>query len=40
MFSSAIYTPETSPGEYIVVARDDAGHRAQTTLTVLPGLWP
>lgn len=40
MFSSAIYTPDASPGEYVVVARDDAGHRAQTTLTVLPGLWP
>jgi hypothetical protein len=39
-FSSAIYTPETSPGDYVVVARDDAGHRAETTLTVLPGLWP
>jgi hypothetical protein len=40
MFSTAIYTPEARPGDYVLVARDDAGHRAETRLTVLPGLWP
>lgn len=40
MFSTAIYTPDASPGDYVVVARDDAGHRAETKLTVVPGLWP
>jgi hypothetical protein len=38
--STAIYVPEVQPGAYVVVAQDDAGHRAETTLTVLPGLWP
>ena len=38
--STAIYVPEVPPGRYGVVAQDDAGHRAEVTLTVTPGLWP
>jgi hypothetical protein len=38
--STAIYVPEVRPGRYLVVAQDDAGHRAVATLTITAGLWP